>query len=108
MGYLDFFFFNIWEVSNFKKEPNRNSRVKNSTNAVEFTENRVNQMEERVSELRQESKNTLSRRGERTKDFESKKFKKKNLQELSDSNMRANIRITDTPEREEKERGQSK
>lgn len=80
MGYLDvffLFFFNIWEVSNFKKEPNRNSRVKNSTNAVEFTENRVNQMEERVSELRQESKNTLSRRGERTKDFESKKFKKK-------------------------------
>lgn len=64
-------------------------------------------MEERVSELRQESKNTLSRRGERTKDFESKK-KKKTLQELSDSIMRANIRITDTPEREEKERGQSK
>jgi len=62
-------------------------------------------MEERVSELRQESKNNFSRRWERTKDFESKK--KKSLQELSDSIMRANIRIIDTPERE-KERGQKK
>ena len=34
-------------------------------------------MEERVSELRQESKNNFSRRWERTKDFESKKKKKK-------------------------------
>ena len=33
--------------------------------------------------------------------------KKKSLQELSDSIMRANIRIIDTPERE-KERGQKK
>ena len=63
-------------------------------------------MEERVSELRQESKNNFSRRWERTKDFESKK-KKKSLQELSDSIMRANIRIINTPERE-KEREQRK
>ena len=80
MGYLEVFFLFFLIFGKFpilEKNQTEILESKNSTNAVEFIENRVNQMEERVSELRQESKNTLSRRGERTKDFESKKFLKK-------------------------------
>lgn len=72
MGYLEVSFFLIFgKFPILKKSQTQILESKNSTNAVEFTENRVGQMEERVSELRQESKNNLSRRGEKTKDFES-------------------------------------
>lgn len=70
-------------------------------NALKFTGNRADHMEERISKL--EDRNTEMFPVEEEKRM--KIFKKLTLWELSDSIRKANIRIMGIPEEEEREKG---
>ena len=70
-------------------------------NALKFTGNRADHMEERISKL--EDRNTEMFPVEEEK--RTKIFKKLTLWELSDSIRKANIRIMGIPEEEEREKG---